>query len=118
MRDRATGQTILVTRNRAGGPANDHSGLPAISADGTVVGYQSYASDLVAGTENAIQRAYSTVLSYPFAKGWAPIDARAARGPTYSPVHMGDGPLARATGPLHDASEPHSASGSPWGLLL
>lgn len=53
--DRTTGQTILVSR-AAGSPTtggNDFSQIPRISADGSVVVFQSQATDLVAGQTDA-----------------------------------------------------------------
>jgi Tol biopolymer transport system component len=47
LHDTRTGSTMLVSRGARGGPANGASGLPAISADGGVVAFQSEASDLL-----------------------------------------------------------------------
>ncbi len=46
-RDRATGETRLVSINRSGASGNNDSFGPIISADGRFVGFQSLASDLV-----------------------------------------------------------------------
>jgi Tol biopolymer transport system component len=45
--DTSTGATVLVSRTVKGSAANGASALPAISADGEVVAFQSDASDLV-----------------------------------------------------------------------
>jgi hypothetical protein len=45
--DTSTGSTVLVSHGAKGGAANGASALPAISADGGVVAFQSDASDLV-----------------------------------------------------------------------
>ena len=45
--DTVSASTVLVSRNAKGNAANGVSGLPAISADGSVVAFQSDASDLV-----------------------------------------------------------------------
>jgi len=44
--------TERVSAGNDGAPANDRSVLPAINADGCVVGFKSYASNLVAGDTN------------------------------------------------------------------
>jgi TolB protein len=52
LRDRKTGRTTLVSVDRAGGPADDRSlGVGGVSDDGTVVAFQSNASDLVEGDD-------------------------------------------------------------------
>lgn len=50
--DRQIGQTELVSVSGDGRPGNGRSRLPAISADGTMVAFQSYASNLVHGDVN------------------------------------------------------------------
>ncbi len=47
LHDTITGSTVLVSHKVKGGTANGASALPAISADGAVVAFQSDASDLV-----------------------------------------------------------------------
>jgi Tol biopolymer transport system component len=47
--DRATGRIACVTVSPAGGPGNGASVLPALSADGSVVAFQTTATNLVAG---------------------------------------------------------------------
>jgi Tol biopolymer transport system component len=47
LRDREKGVTRLLSTNASGEPANGTSGNPAISADGTVVVFESTATDLV-----------------------------------------------------------------------
>ncbi len=63
VREPASGRTILVSRNRAGQPANaavDAAGPstrgPAVSADGRFVVFTSHASNLVAGDDDGGQR--------------------------------------------------------------
>jgi Tol biopolymer transport system component len=53
LRDRETGVVRLLSANANGEPADGHSGTPAISADGTVVVFQSSATDLIATPEIA-----------------------------------------------------------------
>jgi Tol biopolymer transport system component len=50
--DLATGLTIRVSVASSGGEANNDSYHPSISGDGTVVAFESYASNLVAGDVN------------------------------------------------------------------
>jgi Tol biopolymer transport system component len=52
VRDLATGRTTLLSRARGGGPADNGSGEPSISADGTRVAFSSDATNLVAGDTN------------------------------------------------------------------
>ena len=49
LRDTRTGTIRLVSRGESGGSANGPSGHPAMSADGSVVTFQSDASDLACG---------------------------------------------------------------------
>jgi Tol biopolymer transport system component len=51
--DRETGETVLVSRNAQGEPANGLASRPAISADGRFVAFGSYANNLVPGDANA-----------------------------------------------------------------
>ena len=52
--DTETQTTILVSKNIDGGPANQASLRPDISADGTTVAYESAATDLVADDTSAL----------------------------------------------------------------
>jgi Tol biopolymer transport system component len=49
LRDRRTGTTTRVSASHEGGDANGHSDSPAISGDGSVVAFVSYATNLVRG---------------------------------------------------------------------
>ena len=53
LRDRQAGTTQLISVTPSGMNSNGQSELPAISADGRYVGFQSEASNLVAGDTNA-----------------------------------------------------------------
>jgi Tol biopolymer transport system component len=64
-RDRLTGQTKLVSATPAGVEGNGDSWAPAISADGLVVVFESYASNLVAGDTNGVRDVF----------GWSAQDA-------------------------------------------
>jgi Tol biopolymer transport system component len=50
--DRATGETIRASLGPGESQGNQNSALPALSADGRVLAYQSYATDLVTGDTN------------------------------------------------------------------
>jgi hypothetical protein len=54
-RDNLTGETVLVSANAAGAEGNDDSWAPSISADGLVVAFESYATNLVAGDTNGVR---------------------------------------------------------------
>ncbi len=51
--DRTTGITTRVSKGIAGADARDHCSLAALSADGNVVAFESYADNLVGGDHNA-----------------------------------------------------------------
>ncbi len=53
-RDRLTGETVLVSATAAGAEGNGDSDLPALSADGLTVAFESGASNLVAGDTNGV----------------------------------------------------------------
>ncbi len=55
VRDRQLGTTTRVSVDSAGAQVNGNSGFPFISADGQTIGFQSGASNLVAGDTNAAQ---------------------------------------------------------------
>ncbi|MGQ9518228.1 MAG: TolB family protein, partial [Anaerolineae bacterium] len=52
LRDRLTGTTVLISMAIGGGPANQASHNPDISADGQVIAFDSLASNLVADDTN------------------------------------------------------------------
>ncbi len=52
VRDRATGETLLISANEAGSPANGDSINPKMVGDGSGVVFSSEASDLVSGDTN------------------------------------------------------------------
>jgi Tol biopolymer transport system component len=54
LRDRLAGTTRLVSVSTTGGPANNFSIRPAISADGRYVAWESGASNLVSGDTNGV----------------------------------------------------------------
>jgi archaellum component FlaF (FlaF/FlaG flagellin family) len=54
LRDRLAGTTRLVSVSATGGPADNFSVMPAISADGRYVAWESGASNLVSGDTNGV----------------------------------------------------------------
>ncbi|MEP7295955.1 MAG: hypothetical protein ABI702_07180 [Burkholderiales bacterium] len=91
-RDRLTGETRLVSATAAGAEGNDDSWAPAISADGLVVVFESYASNLVANDTNAVRDVFGwsaqggTVERLSVGAGG--VEANAA---SFSPTVSGDG---------------------------
>lgn len=57
--DRQTGQTSRVSVASAGGQGNSSSYLPAISADGQTIAFQSYASNLAINDTNGVSDIFS-----------------------------------------------------------
>jgi Tol biopolymer transport system component len=53
--DMATGVTSLVSVDSAGNQANEPSWNPAVSGDGSIIVYNSYSSNLVAGDSNGFE---------------------------------------------------------------
>ncbi|TML05639.1 MAG: hypothetical protein E6G41_09590 [Actinobacteria bacterium] len=58
VRDLAAGTTVVGSLTATGAQLGDHSGLPMISADGTRVGFTTYAKDVVAGEADGLQHIY------------------------------------------------------------
>lgn len=54
VKDMVTGQVTLVSQTAGGVPANGFSASPALSADGTIVAFESRADDLVPGDTNGL----------------------------------------------------------------
>lgn len=52
LHDRQTGVTTILSRSTAGNQGNGHSSRPAISADGQVTVFQSFATNMIAGDTN------------------------------------------------------------------
>ena len=91
-RDRLTGETKLVSATAAGAEGNDDSWAPAISADGLVVVFESYASNLVANDTNAVRDVFGwsaqTGTVERLSVGAGGVQANAA---SFSPTVSGDG---------------------------
>jgi len=93
-RDRLTGETKLVSATAAGVEGNDDSWAPAISADGLVVVFESYASNLVAGDTNGVRDVFgwsgtsATGGVERLSIGAGGVESNAA---SYAPTVSGDG---------------------------
>ncbi|HYN89824.1 MAG TPA: hypothetical protein VER55_14925 [Ardenticatenaceae bacterium] len=62
LRDRASGETMLISIASDGTQANSHSGSPSISGDGQVVAFYSHATNLVADDTNRFCRDFEDKL--------------------------------------------------------
>ena len=94
LRDREKGTTRLLTTNANGEPANNTSGNPAISADGTAVAFESVATDLIVARESG--RTSVGIYSIQLGSGLrARLDVTSAGGlpvgPSASPAISADG---------------------------
>ncbi len=92
-RDNLTGQTLLVSAGPNGAEGNNDSWAPSISADGLVVVFESYASNLVAGDTNGVRDVFGWSYSDPttverLSVGAGGVEANAA---SYEPTVSGDG---------------------------
>jgi len=58
-RDRKTGTTKMVTRGINGEEGNADSFFPSISADGKIVAFESYSTNLTPGNNNTLREVYS-----------------------------------------------------------
>ena len=92
-RDRLTGETKLVSASAAGAEGNGDSWAPAISADGLVVVFESYSSNLVAGDTNGVRDVFGWSALNPtgverLSVGPGGVEANAA---SFAPTVSGDG---------------------------
>lgn len=92
LHDRATGQTSLLSRDLAGQSGNGDSYIPTLSADGRLIAYYSYASNLAPGDSNQApdifvhDRSSGETRLVSRGQGNAP-----ANGESYMPVISADG---------------------------
>ncbi|CAO3413485.1 hypothetical protein [Azospirillum endophyticum] len=63
VKDMVTGQVTLVSRSAGGVPGNGRSTAPALSADGTIVAFESAADNLVPGDANGLPDVFVTDLT-------------------------------------------------------
>lgn len=94
-RDNLTGQTVLVSANAAGAEGNGDSWAPAISADGLVVVFESYASNLVAGDTNGVRDIFAWSATDPTGIERVSVGPGAggveANSESFEPTVSGDG---------------------------
>lgn len=110
--DRASGETVLVSRNAMGRPANAHSTSPSISANGDLVAFESWASDLVSGPKRAGSDVYladvaaETVVQVSVAVGGAATDHDSRE-----PVISADGAWVAYSSLASNIVEPDTVNG-------
>jgi WD40 repeat protein len=83
LRDRVTGSTVRVSVDSSGAQGNDYSAAPSLSADGQVIAFGSYSSNLVAGDTNG----YPDVFLHDMATGVTELvsdDSSGAQGNSYT----------------------------------
>ena len=91
-RDRKTGETKLISKSATGAEGNQNSQLPAISADGKSVAFESYATNLADGDNNGAR----DVFVWNENTGTVSLVSQAqqggtANGESYEPAISGDG---------------------------
>lgn len=93
-RDNLTGETRLISASAAGVQGNGDSFAPAISADGLVVAFESYASNLVANDSNGVRDVFVWNATNP-TPGVTRVSVNAAgdeaNAESYEPTLSGDG---------------------------
>jgi hypothetical protein len=92
-RDNLTGETLLVSADANGAEGNGDSWAPSISADGLVVAFESYATNLVAGDTNGVRdifvrSALTPTVIQRVSVGPGGVQANAE---SYEPTVSGDG---------------------------
>jgi Tol biopolymer transport system component len=97
-RDRKTGITKLISKTTGGAEANGNCQLPAISADGKSVAFESYATNLAAGDNNGVRDVYV----WSEASGTVELVSSAqqggtANGESFEPTISGDGSVIAYT---------------------
>lgn len=93
-RDRFTNDVYLVSANAAGAAGNDNSFAPAISADGLMVAFESYATNLDGSDTNGVRDVYLWSAMNPTAGAQRVSVGPAgeqADGESYAPTLSGDG---------------------------
>lgn len=97
-RDRKTGITKLISKSATGAEANGNCQMPAISADGKTVAFESYATNLTSGDNNGAR----DVFVWSEASGAVELVSAAQQGGTanaesYEPTVSGDGSVIAYT---------------------
>lgn len=92
-RDNLTGETLLVSADANGVEGNGDSWAPAISADGLVVAFESYASNLVAGDTNGVRDVFmrSAVSAVGVVRVSVGPGGAQANSESFEPTVSGDG---------------------------
>lgn len=102
-RDRKTGITKLVSKTPGGEQGNNNSLMPAISADGKSVAFESYATNLCGGDNNGVR----DVFVWNESSGRVTLISNSqqggtANGESYEPTISGDGSVIAYTSNASD----------------
>jgi Tol biopolymer transport system component len=94
-RDTLTGETLLVSTAADGGPGDGSSFAPAISADGKLVAFESYATNLVGDDTNEVRDVFVWDATDPDAVVRVSVadDGTEADGESFSPTISRDGSI-------------------------
>jgi Tol biopolymer transport system component len=97
-RDRKTGITKLISKSATGAEANGNCQMPAISADGKTIAFESYATNLTSNDNNGAR----DVFVWSEASGAVELISAAQQGGTanaesYEPTVSGDGSVIAYT---------------------
>lgn len=97
-RDRKTGETKLISRSSTGAEGNQNSQMPAISADGKSVAFESYATNLAEADNNGAR----DVFVWHQNTGTVTLVSKSqqggsANGESYEPAISGDGSVVAYT---------------------
>ena len=93
LRDMKTGTTQMISRSASGNEGNGDSFAPSISADGSAVAFESYATNLSTGNDN---NAVRDVYVWRAGSGITPVSKGAAgfgNAESYEPTISGDGSM-------------------------
>lgn len=106
LRDRFLQTTTNLAVTPTGGPANNTTLQPAMSADGRFVAFQSAANDLVSGDTNSD---YDVFLRGPFASPWTDL-GKSLMGMNGTPILLGAGTLTPASSGRLDLTSARASS--------
>jgi Tol biopolymer transport system component len=110
VRDRQAGVTTLVSVSRSGAQANGSSQAAALSADGHLVAFESYASNLVAGDTNP----YSDVFVRDLATGTTEVISVTTSGQWIFAANVAPSISADGRYVVFTSLLPIGAPGGPW----
>lgn len=97
LRDRKTGITKLISKTPTGEEANGNCQMPAISADGNVVAFESYATNLVDNDNNGTRDVFAWSINGGITLLSIAVDGSTANGESYEPSISGDGNVVAFT---------------------